>query len=167
MHALLLPPQQRLRRGGGCSGGGGGGTSPARLEVNQLPALGDKLLKYTASNWTLVNQEVCVCVCVCWQGQLRGGLKLWGWGMGLKTDKRHGYERSGISHVNNVHVEYANAAYSTRCKHIFKAPGTLKSGDKRGQGAFWKAPVHVCACMLMNVTHRGFVLLLIRVFFFF
>lgn len=76
MHALLLPPQQRLRRGGGCSGGGGGGTSPARLEVNQLPALGDKLLKYTASNWTLVNQEVCVCVCVCWQGQLRGGLKL-------------------------------------------------------------------------------------------
>lgn len=65
--------------GGGVGGGGGGGwggwgvmkkkkeeedrdtrvaTSPARLQVNQLPVLGDKLMKYAASNWTLVNQGV-------------------------------------------------------------------------------------------------------------
>lgn len=28
----------------------------ARLQVNQLPTLGDKLMKYAASNWTLVNR---------------------------------------------------------------------------------------------------------------
>lgn len=76
MHALLLPPQQRLRRGGGWGRGGQQqkkekrrrrekkkedgemrvATSPARLQVNQLPVLGDKRMKYAASNWTLVNQ---------------------------------------------------------------------------------------------------------------
>lgn len=42
----------------------------ARLQVNQLPTLGDKLMKYAASNWTLVNRG---------RG---GGVKWWGWGMG-------------------------------------------------------------------------------------
>lgn len=80
-------------------------TSPARLQVNQLPALGDKLLKYAASNWTLVNQEA------------GGGLGVKMVRMGDGSEKRHmrpDYERSGISHVNNVHVEYANNAYSAQ-----------------------------------------------------
>lgn len=37
--------------------------------------------------------------------------------MGDGSEKRHmrpDYERSGISHVNNVHVEYANNAYSAQ-----------------------------------------------------
>lgn len=32
-------------------------TSVARLQVNQQPILGDKLMKYKALNWTLVNRE--------------------------------------------------------------------------------------------------------------
>lgn len=42
----------------------------ARLQVNQLPTLGDKLMKYGASNWTLVNRGG------------GGGVKWRGWGMG-------------------------------------------------------------------------------------
>lgn len=41
---------------------------------------------------------------------------------------------SSIIHVDNIHLEYANTAYSTQCEHIQKALGTFKSGDKRGHG---------------------------------
>ncbi len=45
--------------------------------------------------------------------------------------KRRAYERSSISHVNNIHLEYANTAYNTHYRHTFKALGTFKCGDKR------------------------------------
>lgn len=69
-----------------------------------------KLMKYAASNWTLVNQ---------------------GWGC---RHKRHSYERSCIIHVNNIHLEYANTAYNTQYKLILKSLSTFKSGDKRAMG---------------------------------
>lgn len=66
--------------------------------------------------------------------------------MGLRTDIRGVlYERSSISHVNNIHPEYANTAYNTHYKHIFKALDTFKSGDKRPTGHCGKAHVHACA----------------------
>lgn len=59
--------------------------------------------------------------------------------MGVENrHKRHAYERSSISHVNNVHLEYANSAYNTHYKHIFKALGTFQSGDKRATGHYEK-----------------------------
>lgn len=48
--------------------------------------------------------------------------------------KRRAYERSSISHVNNIHLEYANTAYSTHYKHIFKALGRFTCADKRATG---------------------------------
>lgn len=64
-----------------------------------------------------------------------GGVQLVKMGDGVENrHKRHGYERSSISHVNNVHLEYANTAYNKHYKHIFKAPGTFKYGDKRATG---------------------------------
>lgn len=53
-------------------------TSPARLQVNQLPVLGDKRMKYAASNWTLVNQG----------GVWGGGDTIVRMGDGLRTDIR-------------------------------------------------------------------------------
>lgn len=53
--------------------------------------------------------------------------------MGLRTDIR-GYERSSISHLNNVHLEYANTAYNTHYKHTFRTLGTFQTGDKRAAG---------------------------------
>lgn len=72
--ALLLPPQQRPQRLGGWVGGGGGEEMGSKninkktlrlggeaykstLQVNQLRILSDRLMKYTASNWTLVNKR--------------------------------------------------------------------------------------------------------------
>lgn len=66
--------------------------------------------------------------------------------------KRHGYERSSISHLNNVHLEYANTAYNTHYKHTFKALGTIQCGDKRAAGHDEKAHVHARArSILMDV----------------
>lgn len=77
-------------------------------------------MKYAASNWTLVNQ---------------GGGKMARMGDGVENrHKRHAYERSSIIHVNNIHLEYANTAYNTQYKHILKALGTFKAGDKRATG---------------------------------
>lgn len=53
---------------------------------------------------------------------------------GENRHKRHAYERSSIIHVNNIHLEYANSARNTQYKHILKALGTFKSGDKRVTG---------------------------------
>lgn len=36
--------------------------------------------------------------------------------------KRRAYERSSISHVNNIHLEYANSAYSTHITSIQPRP---------------------------------------------
>lgn len=57
--------------------------------------------------------------------------------------KRRAYERSSISHVNNIHLEYANSTYSTHYKHITKAPGTFKCGDKGPQGIVKSPSMHV------------------------
>lgn len=55
--------------------------------------------------------------------------------MGVENrHKRRAYERSSISHVNNIHLEYANTAHNTQNKHIFKGLSTFKSGDKRATG---------------------------------
>lgn len=52
--------------------------------------------------------------------------------------KRHGYERSSISHLNNVHLEYANTAYNTHYKHTFKALGTFSVETKGPRGMMKK-----------------------------
>lgn len=71
-------------------------------------------------------------------------MKQGGWGMGVES--RHAHERSSISHVNNVHLEYASPAYNTQCKHIWKALGTCKCRDKRAVGCSEKhTRVHACA----------------------
>lgn len=36
--------------------------------------------------------------------------------------------------MNNIHPEYANSAYNTHSKHIFKALDTFKCGNKRATG---------------------------------
>lgn len=107
-------------------------SSLSTLQVNQPRILSDRLMKYAASNWTLVNKR-------------RGGGVRWGgWGMGV--ERRHAQERSGIIHVNNIHLEYANTAYNTQSKHIWKALGTCKCGDKRATGHSEKLTrVHACA----------------------
>lgn len=45
--------------------------------------------------------------------------------------KRRAYERNSISHVNNIHLEYANSAYNTAYIQVL---GTFESGDKRATG---------------------------------
>lgn len=65
--------------------------------------------------------------------------------------KRHAYERSSISHVNNIHPEYANTAYNTHYKHIFKALDTFKSGDKRARGIVKSS----CPCMCIQHFHES------------
>lgn len=52
----------------------------------------------------------------------------------MGAESRHAHERSGIIHVNNVHLEYASSAYNTQHKHIWKALGTCKCRDKRAMG---------------------------------
>lgn len=64
-----------------------------------------------------------------------GGGKMVRMGDGVENrHKRRAYERSSISHVNNIHPEYANTAYNTHYKHTFKALDTFKSRDKRVTG---------------------------------
>lgn len=107
-------------------------SSLSTLQVNQPRILSDRLMKYAASNWTLVNKR-------------RGGGGGWGgWGMGVES--RHAQERSGIIHVNNIHLEYANTAYNPQSKPIWKALGTCKCGDKRATGCSEQLTrVHACA----------------------
>lgn len=64
----------------------------------------------------------------------------------MGVESRHAHQRSGIIHVNNVHLEYASTAYNTQYKHIWEALGTCKCRDKRATGRSERlARVHACA----------------------
>lgn len=107
-------------------------------------------MKYAASNWTLVNRG--------------GGGKMVRMGDGVENrHKRRAYERSSISHVNNIHLEYANTAYNTHYKHTFKALGTFKSRDKRATGHCEKpVSMHVRTASHRALIKSVFVLHLIN-----
>lgn len=89
-------------------------TSPARLQVNQLPVLGDELVKYAASNWTLVNQGG-------WGN--RGASEMVRVGDGVENGhKRRAYERNSISHVNNMHLEYGKYCLENTLQAYIQGP---------------------------------------------
>lgn len=91
-------------------------SGPARLQVHQPPALGDKLMKYAASNWTLVNHGV-------------GG---WGTrGFEVKR-KRHACEGRSAVHVDNIHFEYANGARGTQCRFHTEGPAVRLGLETKG-----------------------------------
>lgn len=64
----------------------------------------------------------------------------------MGVESRHAHERSGIIHVNNVHLEYASTAYDTQYRRIWKALGICKCRDKRATGCSETLTrVHACA----------------------
>lgn len=74
----------------------------------------------------------------------------------MGVESQHAQERSGIIHVNNIHLEYANTAYNTQYEHIWKALGTCKCGDKRAAGCSEKLTrVHACAYGTFVKRGRG------------
>lgn len=73
----------------------------------------------------------------------------------MGVESRHAHQRSGVIHVNNVHLEYASTAYSTQYKHVGKALGTWRCRDKRATGCSEKLTrVQACACVCIRHLHE-------------
>lgn len=49
-----------------------------------------------------------------------------------KARKRRAYERN--SHVNNIHLEYANSAYNAQSEHILRARARFECETKGATG---------------------------------
>lgn len=64
-----------------------------------------------------------------WSGV--GGGKMVRMGDGVENShKRRAYERSSISHVNNIHLEYANSAHNTH--RIYSRPSVHLNLETKG-----------------------------------
>lgn len=61
--------------------------------------------------------------------------------------KRHAYERSSISHVNNIHLEYANSAYNTHTTSIYSRPLVNLNLETKGPRAIVERS---CPCMCIQ-----------------